>query len=177
MFLGYAIAEYWKVIGRKYGNQHIDDYIDKIEDGVLKSIKNFEGSEREVFCAYVNECIRNFAKKFLRDNIKPKYKIISLDERFGVVGVCSYFLCNRNTEELVVRKMTTEALIFEHMILGLSAAEKDAILRRMKDVETVEEYAERVACEENTIRARESKAIKKMREKAKAKGLKDLYHL
>lgn len=73
--------------------------------------------------------------------------------------------------------MAKNEILFDHMLPELSAAERDAILRRIRDIETVEEYAKRVECTENTIRARESKAIKKMKEKAAYKRLKELYHL
>jgi hypothetical protein len=177
MFYDYALGTYRITIGNTYGNQYFDDYIGKVTDGVLKSIKNFRGSSREAFCVYVNKCITNIAKKFRRDHINHRYKFISLNHTFGVVNVSTHFLRNGNAEDFVVYKMIKNEIIFEHMLPALSAAEKDAILRKMDDVETVQEYAKRVACSENTIRARESKAMKKMKEKAVAKGLKDLYHL
>lgn len=177
MFKTYAEAKYWIIIGKNYGNQHFDEYICKVEEGVLKSIKKFEGSTREAFCLYVNTCITNIAKNYFRDFIKYKYKFISLNKIYDDANVSNYCLRNGNIEDLVVSKITKDEILFEHMLPELPDAERAAVLRKMREIETVGEYAKRVSCAENTIRAHESKAIKKMKQKAVDKKLKELYHL
>jgi DNA-directed RNA polymerase specialized sigma24 family protein len=177
MFQNYAIGKYWERIGRFHGNKYLDDYISKVEEEVLKSIKSFIGIGRAAFCGYINGCIINAGKNFCRDYIKSEYKFLSLKEKFGVISVSSHFLKNGNAEDFVVSKITKYEILFEHILPELTNAQRGAVLRKMDDIETVKEYAKKVACTENTIRAHESKAIKKMKEKAADKKLKELYHL
>lgn len=177
MFQNYAIGKYWQRIGKIHGNKYLDDYISEVETEVLNSIKSFTGIGRKVFCGYINECIINIGKNFCRDYIKSKYKLLSLNEEYRVLGVSSHFLRDGNVEDSVISKITKYEILFKHSLPELTNAERGAILRRISDVETVEEYAKRVNCTESTIRAHESKAIKKMQQKAASKGLKELYHL
>lgn len=177
MFYEYSKAKYQIIIGDIYGNHYFEDYISKVIDEVLKSIKKFRGSGRKAFCLYVNTCITNIAINFCRDHIKYKYKFISLDEMLDDITVSNYYLKNGNIEDLVVSKIAKYEILFTHILPELTNSERAAILRKIKDVETVEEYAQKVSCVESTIRSHESKALKKMKEKAATMKLKELYHL
>lgn len=177
MFEKFTMKKYKDIIEETYGNQYFDEYISKVEECVLKAIDSFEGSDRDNFCSYINKCITNLTQRFLRDYIKYKYKVLSFNDNLGIIVISSHLLQDENVEEIVVNEIVRKDILYKYILSGLSTAERGAILRRIEGVETIEEYAKRINCAVNTIRARESKAIKKMRQRAAAKNLKELYHL
>ncbi|MDW8802142.1 sigma-70 family RNA polymerase sigma factor [Clostridium sp. A1-XYC3] len=173
MFMGYAINEYFQSIGKFHGNKYLDDYLVLIQEKVLNAAKTFPGTNRRVFCSYINKCIKNTCKTFCRDYIKSKYICVSLNEALGISGACNYLWDNGDVANYVVNR-TIKNQIYEEIFSVLTKSEKKAIIRRIKDIESIEEYADKNNCTANTVRSHESRALKKMIKYVRDKKLNEM---
>jgi DNA-directed RNA polymerase specialized sigma24 family protein len=163
MFIDYTNNLYERYIGRSCGNKYYFDYITMVEDEVLNGIDEFEGVDPKQFCAYINVLIKNCCLRFLRDYVKPSYKIRSLNECYESTNITKYSSDMIRVEEYVIVKITNEELIYKELMPRLSKKQRGALQCQLSEVETIEEYAKRKKYKESTVRSYVSKAIKKLR--------------